>query len=494
MTELPPVPKDPADLKAWVDALGRDDLMALAQHITGGGLARFAEPRNPEIDLPAPPDSPVVLTVSIELLESEPKIWRRLTLPGDLMLDAVHTLLQAAMGWSESHLHRFSLGAGNGYEPPYFITEFDEEEGEQGTREDTVRLDQVLHEAGDQLTYVYDFGDGWVHRVTLESSSPLTPETREPRCLDGEQACPLEDVGGIWSHHELAAWLRAGQPGDAVPDQFGGIEHARDWIPGGYDPDAFDAGEATEAMRVWAAGEHLPWHGLPEPLVDLITSMPSWAAASDWLDALGPRVPQELDDDEVQRAARPWLAVLDAVGPGVRLTSAGYLPPATVEQIAQASGVSDWWIGKANREDLTPPVAELRETAQALGLLRRSKSMLIPTARARVAGGEPLALVSEALARLPLGKGFDAEAGWFALLGCAAGVSGRALDAGVAQILTDRGWRTKGGARVSPDEAGLGAEPTVAALQAMAGGHPYRDPHPVQRLARAALLGVASGT
>ncbi len=40
----------------------------------------------------------------------------------------------------------------------------------------------------------------------------------------------------------------------------------------------------------------------------------------------------------MSRAARPWLAVLQAVGQGTKLTAAGYLPPAVVEQIAQARG------------------------------------------------------------------------------------------------------------------------------------------------------------
>ncbi len=269
MTELPPLPNDPASLKAWAEALGRDDLMALAQHITSGDLAAFAARANPEIDLPPPPDSPSLLTVTIELQESQPRIWRRLTLPGDLTLDAVHTLFQAAMGWTDSHLHRFSPGADDGYDQAYFITEFDEQEGEEGIREDTVRLDQVLCAPGDQMTYLYDFGDGWEHRVTLESTGPLTPENRQPSCVAGERACPPEDVGGIWSHHEVAAWLRAGAQADDLPDQFQDVEHAHGWLPEGYDPDAFDAEEATEAMRVWAAGEHLPWHGLPDPLVDL---------------------------------------------------------------------------------------------------------------------------------------------------------------------------------------------------------------------------------
>ena len=38
MTELPPLPKDPADLQAWVNNLDRDDLMALAQGLTTGGF------------------------------------------------------------------------------------------------------------------------------------------------------------------------------------------------------------------------------------------------------------------------------------------------------------------------------------------------------------------------------------------------------------------------------------------------------------------------
>ena len=53
-------------------------------------------------------------------------------------------------------------------------------------------------------------------------------------------------------------------------------------------------------------------------------------------------------------------------------------------------------------------------------LLRKVKGTLVPTARARAVTGQPRALVGAVLGRLPLGKGFDAEAGWFALLGLAA--------------------------------------------------------------------------
>lgn len=262
----------------------------------------------------------------------------------------------------------------------------------------------------------------------------------------------------------------------------------------GLRPDAFDAAETTEAMRVWAAGEHLPWHGLPEPLADLITDLrgDGWVQVDAWLRALGPRLPVELGEDDVRRAARPWLAVLDAVGSGTKLTAAGYLPPAVVEQIAQAAGVTDWWIGKANREDLTPPVAALRAAAQEVGLPRKAKGTLAPTARARAAADDPRKLVTTVFGRLPLGKGFQAEAGWFSLLGVAAAAISADLDIGVARILTDRGWRTDGTSPVSPTQARRGARPTLAPLETMAGGFNELDPALRARLARGTLFAVAT--
>ena len=398
------------------------------------------------------------------------------------------------MGWTDSHLHRFQPGIEVGYDQPYFVTEFDEDEGDEGSREEGVRLDQVLCSPGDRLTYLYDFGDGWEHLVALESVAPLTPDDREPRCLGGARACPPEDVGGIGGHHEIAEWLRAGAPAGDVPEPFEDAEHAHGWLPDGYDPDAFDAAEATAAMRVWAAGEHLPWHGLPEPLADLIQALrgEGWVQADSWLTALGPRVAVGLDDDDVRRAARPWLAVLQAVGTGTKLTAAGYLPPVVVEQIAQTAGVSDWWIGKANREDLTPPVAALRYTAREVGLLRKAKGMLTPTARARAAAEDPRALIATVLGRLPRGTGFQAEAGWFALLGRAAGESGAGLDTGVAQILTDRGWRTDGSSPVTATQAHRGARATFEPLESMAGGFKDLDPELLTKLARAALFGLTT--
>ncbi len=74
-----------------------------------------------------------------------------------------------------------------------------------------------------------------------------------------------------------------------------------------------------------------------------------------------------------------WL--LTRVADGVRLTQAGYPTPAVVSEAMTELGWRDDWIGKGNREDLTIPVLELRESAQRFGLLRKNRGQL-PSRRA----------------------------------------------------------------------------------------------------------------
>src|SRR3954468_21294272 len=150
--------------------------------------------------------------VRLDLHGAKPPVWRRLELPGDFSLPRLHDVIQAAMGWGDSHLHRFRTG----HDPrsPYFLTQFDLEEGEDGTLEDDVRLDQLVAEKGDELRYEYDFGDGWDHRLLVEEVLEEAPPTA--RCTAGRMACPPEDCGGIGGYEELAAPGRRGED-DAQP-------------------------------------------------------------------------------------------------------------------------------------------------------------------------------------------------------------------------------------------------------------------------------------
>ena len=96
------------------------------------------------------------------------------------------------------------------------------------------------------------------------------------------------------------------------------------------------------------------------------------------------------------------------------------------------------------------------------------------------------------LQRLPFGRQFEVEAGWFLLLGLAAGESNARVDDGVAQMMSDRGWRMSGDTAVNALDAHGAARRTRNTLQSMVGGN--RDSHLelVTQLARATLFGLAN--
>ena len=131
--------------------------------------------------------------IRIDLVHTKPPVWRRIDVAGSLSLFQLHEVLQAAMGWTNSHLHCFRTG--NGRNAAEFITEFGRGEGDEGLLENDVRLDQVVSAAGDKLWYEYDFGDSWTHVLRVDETLDEPPST--PRCLVGRRACPPEDCGGI---------------------------------------------------------------------------------------------------------------------------------------------------------------------------------------------------------------------------------------------------------------------------------------------------------
>ncbi|WP_263869925.1 plasmid pRiA4b ORF-3 family protein [Rhodococcus rhodochrous] len=268
------------------------------------------------------------------------------------------------------------------------MTAFDVEEGDDGMLEDTVRLDQLLTEPGDRLWYDYDFGDGWAHVVQVEAVLDEPPTA--VRCITGRNACPPEDCGGIWGYADLAAWVRGGCDPAAVPAPFDTADEAHDWLPLDWHPDRFDPAEATAAIAAAMTGPV----AVPAELAALRTRLELHGdpALTHLLEQASTHPVVEVGESAAARLLEPYLLLLEAIGDGVKLTAAGYLPPALVEDLAARTGVTEWWIGAANREDLTVPVARLRASARTLGLISVRKGHLAPTAVARRYRDRPLAL------------------------------------------------------------------------------------------------------
>jgi hypothetical protein len=162
-----------------------------------------------------------------------PPVWRRLLVPGGFTLDRVHRCIQYAMGWRDYHLHSFDVD-GVQYGRPHPDDDLDLRD------ELDTRLD-VVAKPGSRLRYTYDYGDWWEHTIEVEQVRPGDPDERYPLCLEGQRACPPEDVGGAYGYAELLAALR--DPGHPEHEQM------REWLGRGHDPEAFRAQEATTLLR-----------------------------------------------------------------------------------------------------------------------------------------------------------------------------------------------------------------------------------------------------
>jgi len=76
-------------------------------------------------------------------------------------------------------------------------------------------------------------GDGWQHRIVIESPPTSTvSEWRLPVCVAGENACPPEDVGGPQGYALFLDTL-----GDRQHEQHDDMVR---WIGGVFDPKGFD--------------------------------------------------------------------------------------------------------------------------------------------------------------------------------------------------------------------------------------------------------------
>jgi hypothetical protein len=176
----------------------------------------------------------VIYQIKATLEGSDPPIWRRMQVPGDISLRKLHKILQVVMGWETAHLHEFIIGREHFGEP-------DPEYGFEMQDDRKTRLYQAAPQLRDRIVYVYDFGDGWRHELTVEKIDLPKPGAVYPILLEGERACPPEDCGGIGGY---ADFLKAIRDSDHP-------EHERllTWIGGSFDPEAFDADEINLRLR-----------------------------------------------------------------------------------------------------------------------------------------------------------------------------------------------------------------------------------------------------
>ena len=119
-----------------------------------------------------------IIEIKVTLQDIEPAVTRTLQVPADIRLDRLHLTLQAAMGWTNSHLYMFEAARATwGIADPDF--------GGEDLPANKTTLGQVIEDTGKKtINYIYDFGDNWEHRIKIGRITDPVPGELYPRLIE----------------------------------------------------------------------------------------------------------------------------------------------------------------------------------------------------------------------------------------------------------------------------------------------------------------------
>jgi len=151
-----------------------------------------------------------------------------------MTLAQLHEVIQIAMGWTNSHLHEFIVGA-HSYSDPEF-------EIENAKSEYRYRLERLAPRVSNTIAYEYDFGDGWEHQIRVENIIEDDQRYRgKPVCLEGARSCPPEDCGGPEGYQTFLEAIR----NKKHPQH----KELLTWIGSSFNPEFFDLDAVNTALR-----------------------------------------------------------------------------------------------------------------------------------------------------------------------------------------------------------------------------------------------------
>jgi hypothetical protein len=183
-----------------------------------------------------------IAVIKVKLMDTKFPIWRRIEVPLDINLHQLHNIIQAAMGWTNSHLYGFyftkqQLNAK--LKDEYFDPKRDID-----TKKTTLAAAMAMAK---QCVYTYDYGDNWDHEVKFEKTADIVEGVKYPQCTKGKSECPFEDVGGVGGYENLIEVIKG--PASEEKEEF------KDWLGFNdedckdFDPLAFDLTEANGRLN-----------------------------------------------------------------------------------------------------------------------------------------------------------------------------------------------------------------------------------------------------
>ena len=174
----------------------------------------------------------------ITLVGSSPRVWREIAVPSNIKLTSLAHVIVLAMGWQESHLSMFKKWR---KEYHVYMDGADMYDYPIEDASDYALCD--LLSKGEEMTFVYDFGDSWRHTVkVLDCLEYDKDEKQYIRLLDGKNACPPNDVGGINGYKEMLCILKE-DPDDEEAQEY------YTWLGSKWDEKFFPAIDTAIALN-----------------------------------------------------------------------------------------------------------------------------------------------------------------------------------------------------------------------------------------------------
>ena len=177
------------------------------------------------------------LILDVTLKDSPRKIYRQLIVPSDLTLNHLGEILVRAVGWEGYHLNQFIAGK-------TYYAEPSDDDWMMDMQEDASKftIGSLLNRVKSKIKWEYDFGDSWVHEITLvEKQAVDDNEMVKVQLLKGSGACPPEDCGGIGGYRHLLNVLK--NPDDEE------YEEMIEWLGGRFDPKTFSLTAARNRVK-----------------------------------------------------------------------------------------------------------------------------------------------------------------------------------------------------------------------------------------------------
>jgi hypothetical protein len=116
------------------------------------------------------------------------KVWRRIAVRGDMVLDDLSDSILAAYNFGHDHLYCFNyknrFGATAKVNHPFMEDE--------PPWTDAVKIGDIGLLPKDQMTYIFDFGDWWEFSLQLEKIDPIDPQLKKPKLLASHGKAPQQ--------------------------------------------------------------------------------------------------------------------------------------------------------------------------------------------------------------------------------------------------------------------------------------------------------------